>query len=137
MKHISTQKNKTVISCVVIGTIAAILISVILSAILVFIIQSKKTSDSVMPHLFAIRFISVMLGVLIGTQINNEKSLTEASLITGAYILILLCLGIMFFEGQFNQIVTGVIAGIGGGVLSCLIRLKSKKNKNHVYKVKR
>ena len=137
MKHISTQKNKTVISCVVIGTIAAILISVILSAILVFIIQSKKTSDSVMPHLFAIRFISVMLGALIGTQINNEKSLTEASLITGAYILILLCLGIMFFEGQFNQIVTGVIAGIGGGVLSCLIRLKSKKNKNHVYKVKR
>ena len=137
MKHISTQKNKTVISCVVIGTIAAILISVILSAILVFIIQSKKTSDSVMPHLFAIRFISVLLGALIGTQINNEKSLTEASLITGAYILILLCLGIMFFEGQFNQIVTGVIAGIGGGVLSCLIRLKSKKNKNHVYKVKR
>ena len=137
MKHISTQKNKTVISCVVIGTIAAILISVILSAILVFIIQSKKTSDSVMPHLFAIRFISVMLGALIGTQINNEKSLTEASLITGAYILILLCLGIMFFEGQFNQIVTGVLAGIGGGVLSCLIRLKSKKNKNHVYKVKR
>ena len=137
MKHISTQKNKTVISCVVIGTIAAILISVILSAILVFIIQSKKTSDSVMPHLFAIRFISVLLGALIGTQINNEKSLTEASLITGAYILILLCLGIMFFEGQFNQIVTGVLAGIGGGVLSCLIRLKSKKNKNHVYKVKR
>lgn len=137
MKHISTQKNKTVISCVVIGTIAAILISVILSAILVFIIQSKKTSDSVMPHLFAIRFISVMLGALIGTQINNEKSLAEASLITGAYILILLCLGIMFFEGQFNQIVTGVLAGIGGGVLSCLIRLKSKKNKNHVYKVKR
>ena len=137
MKHISTQKNKTVISCVVIGTIAAILISVILSAILVFIIQSKKTSDSVMPHLFAIRFISVLLGALIGTQINNEKSLAEASLITGAYILILLCLGIMFFEGQFNQIVTGVLAGIGGGVLSCLIRLKSKKNKNHVYKVKR
>ena len=137
MKHISTQKNKTVISCVVIGTIAAILISVILYAILVFIIQSKKTSDSVMPHLFAIRFISVMLGALIGTQINNEKSLTEASLIPGAYILILLCLGIMFFEGQFNQIVTGVLASIGGGVLSCLIRLKSKKNKNHVYKVKR
>ena len=137
MKHISTQKNKTVISCVVIGTIAAILISVILSAILVFIIQSKKTSDSVMPHLFAIRFISVLLGALIGTQINNEKSLAEASLITGAYILILLCLGIMFFEGQFNQIVTGVLASIGGGVLSCLIRLKSKKNKNHVYKVKR
>lgn len=137
MKHISAQKNKTVIFGVVIGTIAAILLSVILSAILVTMIQSKKTSDSVTPQLFAIRFISVMVGCLIGTQINYEKCFIETLLITGAYILILLCLGIMFFDGQFHQIATGVLASIGGGVLSCLFRLKSMKNKNQVYKTKR
>lgn len=82
---------------------------------------------------------ALLLGSVTGSLVAIMKwkgsPFAAAGLASLAYILCLLCIGIVSFEGKFDNMMVTVLLIMGGCVSSCLLRMK-KNNKNTHSKVR-
>lgn len=119
------------IKAAVIGSVCALVITAVLTALLSVFTLNGSIGESGMGYaIFAIRLISVAVGGLIGTGISEEKMLPIVGVVTAGYLAALVAIGIALFNGSFNQFGSGLLSAVLGGAAAGAIQLKPKKNKH-------
>lgn len=138
------KKNKrratgsTVTAGVVIGIASALAISLLMSLTLTsFAINGSISEDSIGIYIFAIRMISTLLGGLIGTGITKGRYIPVIGLITGGILVVLLGWGIVFYDGRFQNVGSGVVSVLIGGVAVVILKLRPTKKRGRAVRITR
>ena len=122
----------------IIGFVVSVVISVVATALFANLALNGKLEDRLAGTVvFIVRLISVAGGGLIGTGVSKEKNLTVVGCVSGAYLLTLLAVGIVLYDGSFNNFGSGLLSVLLGGVVAALIRLKPQKSNTHSRKRRR
>lgn len=120
---------KSTAVCVVIGVLVAFVISLLFSAGLTSLVSRESLKEyAVGGALFAVRAVSTLIGVLVGTGLCKEKQLPTSAMVTAGYLLLLIGWGIALYDGAFQRIWMGVLSVLLGGAAGLLFRIKSKIN---------
>lgn len=126
------------LSAAVIGGVIAIIISIGISMLAANLLLNGRIGETAVGILtFVARLLSVVLGCLIGTNLHKEKCIQTVAVICAVYLIVLIAMGIILFDGSFHQFGAGLLSVIAGGAIACLIKLRPKKNKNHAVRVHR
>ncbi len=116
---------------IVLGVGSSMLITLLLTAGLAALIIGGKLQETTSGVVVAvIRTIAVFFGALITTGIKRDKVLQNTGIVTGAYILIILGLGIILYDGSFYSFGLGLLSVLIGSVAAYLIRIKPNKRKH-------
>ena len=117
-------------AAIVCGIITALLLSVILSVLIVnLVLQGSMRENIISGVVFVIRTISVLSGALICGILLKRDYLKLTGIIAVGYLIILIGMGIVFFDGSFKNFVTGAISVLIGAVVAVLILLRPKGNR--------
>ncbi len=135
---IASSKNKSIAFGASIGIGIAMILSVMLSAGATSLVMKGSIQESAFSiFAFFVRAIAILVGALIGTQLIKEKCLLTIGIIALGYLILLLALGIVVYDGSFRGFGMGVISVITGGAIGCIVRLKSQNRSRRVGKTKR
>ncbi len=135
--RLTTTSNRTATIGILVGIIAAFIISLILVAVTTGLITGNKLNEESSNWIvFVVRAIAVLIGVLIGSGIVKEKHIITIGVIVAGYLALLLGLGIVMFDGAFKNFWNGLISALIGGVAGYLIRLKSQNKPRKARKIK-
>lgn len=130
--HIASSAKVTEAPAIVIGIVAASIISVLLTVGLTSLIMNGTVGESATgPYIFLIRTVATGIGCLVGTMLMKGKYLLIAGAIALGYLAVLVGMGIVLYEGSFNNILSGALSVLLGGVLACLVVLKPLKKSKH------
>lgn len=130
-KNIS--KSMTTGVCSGIGI--ALLISMLLTSGLTSLIINEKTGEGVNGmFVFVIRALSVFLGGIIATGIYQEKNLPVIGFTALGYLVILLGLGIVLYDGSFKNFGIGIVSVLVGALIAWAIRLRPKTKSKYLKK---
>ena len=133
MKKMTLGKKQLVSSggAIAVGVGISVLITLLLTAGLAALIISSKLQELTVGIIVAlIRAIAVFLGVMITTKIKQDKILQSTGIVAGLYVLIILGLGIVLYDGSFNSLGIGLLSILVGGLAAYLIRIKPNKRKH-------
>jgi len=137
-KHTSTADRHSLLYATGIGVAISTTISIILTAILTSLVMSGSIQEgSANTLIFLIRTISVLAGCLVGTSIKKEKCLPVIGAITLGYLIILIGVGITFYNGSFQHFGSSVLSIVIGGLVTHLIQLRPKTNRKYAAKYNR
>ena len=115
-----TRQSVTVV--IVTGTIIALVLSALLSVILTTLMLNGRLQEgSTGPIVLVIRMISIFAGAIIGGTLLKEKYLLQVSLTALSYILVLIGIGIVFYDEGIKGILSGVVSVVVGSVVALLI----------------
>lgn len=125
LKISKTDRSHT--SAIMTGTIVALLLSVLLTALMGNIILSGHLSEkTVTAGVFVTRSISVLVGSLIGASMLKQHYLKIVSIISAVYFITLIGTGIVFFNGSFQNFLLGLVSVLIGGAVGLLLLLMPK-----------
>ena len=134
----ATKGSKTMTNGVIIGTAVATAISFLLSMGLTSLIGKGSVPENGSGvYIFLIRSLSVLLGSLLSTAIIKEKNLQTIGIVTAAYLIILLGIGIVAYNGSFHNFGIGLLSVLAGGGIACIIKVIPQKKKYHIPKIKK
>ena len=126
--------GQSLTSSLIVGVIAASLLSVLLTALLSsFVLNGRVSEGSADVIIFLIRAVSLLAGILIAAAIYKQKYLPLVGFTALGYLLALLGTGIVFFDGSFKQFLSGVASVLVGGILSLLILTRPKSRRSIKY----
>ena len=135
--HLPGKTNSTMTMGVLIGTVVSLLMSFVLVSVTANLITGNKIpEESARWIVFFTRAISVLVGVMIGTGLTKEKLLITVGAILGSYLLFLMGLGIVIYNGSFQNFWTGILSVLIGGAAGWLIRLKLQNKPRRARKMK-
>lgn len=124
----TARGNHSVTLSIVIGIVAALVVTFLLTGGLTSLLISGKLSEKTTGiPVFAIRMISVLLGGLIGSGYSKGRYLQVIALIALGYMVALLGLGMIVYNGIFHNLGIGILSVFVGGVIACLMKLKPKR----------
>lgn len=136
--HTANANGNAFIRGITIGTVIAAAISFLLSMGLTSLIAKGSISESSPGvYIFIIRSLSVLAGCLLATWIVKEKNLQIIGIVSCLYLLILLGVGIIMYDGSFHNFGLGLLSVILGGGIACIIKLIPQKKKYHLPKFKK
>ena len=128
----------TVSAGVGIGIAAALTISLLMSLVLTSLaINGSISEDSIGIYIFAIRMISTLLGGLVGTGVTKGRYIPVIGLITGGVLVVLLGWGIVFYDGRFQNVGSGVISVLIGCVAVVILKLFPTPKRGRVARITR
>ena len=132
------QGGNTFITGIGIGAAVAIILSALLTAALAGLIGNGKLAErAVDVSLPIIRFLSVLIGGLIGTSVSKEKVLPVIGGVSLGYLILLIALGIAIYDGSFHGFGLGVLS-VGIGALAVTgIRLKANSKQKHRVRIRK
>ena len=133
--HLSAGKNKSMVLCVGVGLLTALVISVALTLGLTSLVQNGTLSENGSLGVFLIRVIATFIGGLLGAGLADKRFLPVIGTIWAGYLLVLLGTGVILFDGTFHQFWQGVLSTAIGAAIALLIKLKpqSKSKKTIRY----
>ena len=130
--------GRSLTSAIIVGVIAASLLSILLTALLSsFVLNGRISEGSTDIIIFLIRAVSLMAGTLIAAAIYKQKYLSLVGFTVLGYLLVLLGTGIVFFDGSFNRFLSGVASILVGGIVSLLILTRPKSQSRRPIKYNR
>ena len=123
-KKISLDK---IMKKTVIGASVSMLVTLILIAIWTTLINTGLISISKMDYyVICTLLVSAVIGSIVGAAKTNQKKM-HISLLTGVlYLLLLLSITAIFFEGQYYGIGVSTLAIISGCVAALLVGVKGE-----------
>lgn len=131
-QHIIAKRSCSLTKSAFIGILCAILVSALLTAGLAGLTINGNLNETMSKAgVFLTRAVSVLLGALLGTGLGKSKYLQIIGIVVLGYLLLLIGIGIIMFDGSFQKFVLGVISVMTGGAAACLIRLKPQKTRRH------
>lgn len=130
-KTYTNQKgNHTVPVAVAFGLGVSLLVTVLLSAALTSMVTKGTLQlENLQFIIFMIRAIAVTVGAIITTGLRNGKVLLNIAIVCAAYLVILISVTIIFYNGMFQNLGGGLLSVLAGGAAACLIRLKPEKRR--------
>lgn len=130
--HIASSAKITEVPAIVIGIVAATIISVLLTVGLTSLIMNGTIGEvTTGPYIFIIRTVASAIGCLVGTTLMKGKYLFIAGAIALGYLAVLVGMGIILYDGSFNNILSGAVSVLLGGVIACVAVLKPLKKSKH------
>lgn len=112
---------------IVIGTFSAIGITLAFAAILASMIVNEQIGiNSLQYCIFVITTISALAGSVTAGKYTNEKPAISCGIAALIYGLILMFVGILFFDGGFKGVWTSLISIVIGCLFACTICLRKK-----------
>ena len=136
--RVTSSRKITEVPAVVIGVVAATIISVLLTAGLTSLIMNGMVSETAAgPYVFVIGMIASAIGCLIGMILMKGKYLIIAGSAALGYLAVLIGLGIVLYEGSFKNMLSTVVSVLLGGVIACLLVLKPLKKPKHTGRYRR
>ena len=125
--------SRSMATGVSVGIGIALLISVLLTSGLTSLVINGNTSENGSEvFVFAIRTLSIFLGGIIATGIYQEKNLPVIGFTAMGYLVVLLGLGIVLYDGSFQHFGSGILSVLVGGLLSCAIKMKPKAKSKYL-----
>lgn len=120
-----------ILPAAIIGTLSAVGVSVFVMLVQPFLIFGEYLKpDSIQILATATQLIAVFAGTFIAISIVNDKRYIVAALCSGIFILILLCTGLLFFDGLTSWAIAGVLGSVTGAGCAVLLRQRKKGAKN-------
>lgn len=135
--HLSIGKNKNMVICIVSGLLAALLISVIFTIGLTSLIEKGELSENGFFGVFLTRLIATVVGGLLSAGLADKKLLPTIIATSAAYLLVLLGVGIVLFDGSFYKLWIGVLSVAIGAVVALLIKLKPQTSRKKPVRIAR
>lgn len=130
--HTASTGKTAEVTAIVIGVVAALIISALLSVGLTSIIINGTVSEvTAGSYAFIIRTVASGVGCLIAAMLLNGKHLLIVTATALGYLAILVGMGIILYEGSFNNILSGVVSVLLGGAIACIAVLKPLKKSKH------
>lgn len=124
--HLSGEKSKNVLTSIGVGLLVALVITIFLTTVLTSLVQNKKIDEKEIISVFLIRFIATLIGGMSGTVSSDKKLLPIIGGISAIYLLILVGVGIVLFDGVISKLWLGALSVAFGGAIVLLIRVKSQ-----------
>jgi len=138
MKSNKISAKRTVPMAAAVGIVTGVGISIILTAALTsLVLNGRIGNNGEVVALFVIRGLSMLIGGLLGGMIAKEKYLQIVGIITLGYLVTLVGIGIVFFDGSFRNLLDGVISVLLGSVTSFLILQRPKRRRHSAVKFSR
>ena len=131
------QKNSAPItSCVCVGTAVSVVLSVILSLLVTSLtLKGSIGEDKVNFYVWLTRLLSVLLGSLIASGMSKKIGIPIIGAVSACYLLILLSVGILFYDGGVHRFGSGFISVLVGGLAASAIRLIPQNRAKYVTKL--
>lgn len=113
-----------------VGAVVSLIFSLILAMIIAAFIVNERIGEGAIKYISPIiALIATMAGCVVATRLVGEK-LAIVSGFTGiVYILILIGIGILFFDGGFHNLWTSVLSIAVGCAISCTICIRGNRSK--------
>ena len=125
------------VTCVGIGTLVSLIISVLLSVVLTSLIGKGSLNENQLLDVFLIRMIAVLIGGILGAEISNQKPLPVIGVISAAYLLVLLAIGILLFNGSIRNFGISVLSVFAGMIGALVIKLKPQRIRKKATRIAR
>ena len=121
-KHKMLKIRSSLITTSLIGVVVALLLSTLFIALFSNLILNGAISDSnTRWFVFLSRGIGLFVGTLMAGAILREQYLKLAGLVLAGYLLILVGIGIIFYDGSFKGFASGVTSLALGSVIAFVI----------------
>lgn len=128
-KHAIKDRNQSIVTCIGIGLVASVIISLILIIAVTSLIQKGKLNENGNLGVFIIRTVAALIGSLLGAGLSQKKVLPVIGSIAGGYFFVLLSVGLLFLDGSFSNVWQGLVSVVIGGALACIIKLKPQRSR--------
>ena len=135
--YLSFGKNENMLSCIAAGLFASLVVSVVLMIGLTCLIEKGKLNDNEYLAVFITRLIATIAGGLLSARLAEKKLLLNVVTTSAAYLLVLLSVGIVLFDGVFDKFWIGVLSVVIGVVIVLLIKLKPQTNRKKLTRTAR
>ncbi len=117
--------NRSFATNILLGVAAALIISFALSALLTSLVMSGKIEEARGSFfIFGIRLLSVMVGCLVSTALIKEKHLPVVGCAAAGYLIVIVGMGIVFYDSSFQNFLSGVLSVLAGAIAAMLIKLR-------------
>lgn len=122
------KQNSALIKQPVIGVVISVMVTVLLSAIVSWLIANDKIEMEAMDFsALVVRLLAALIGCAVAAR--GEKGLIKAVIAAIGYLVILVCINALFFDGRFTGILGGVIAvAIGCAAAVIVNNLPKRRN---------
>ena len=129
--------NRSTISAIGIGVAISAILTGALSALLTSLVINGTTSENNAGiFVFMIRAISVLLGCLAGSSLVEGKMLITIGCTALGYLILLLAIGIIAYDGSFENFIGGAGSVLSGGLASCIIKLGGQRKTKPIARYK-
>lgn len=109
------------------GALLAVAISLAFALLIPFSVLSGMVDmNAAIVMIPAVQGISAFLGAVIAGKLTQNNKLLSVGVVSGVYIAILICTGLLFFDGLGEGVVIGILSVIIGSAVAILILNKRK-----------
>ena len=137
-KTLQTQKEMSMSRAAVIGIAICIVISLLAGAGLTSMVLGETISEANMHYYtFGVLFIACFLGVLIAAKLAGGKYAVVAGIVAGVYLLLLLAVAILLFDGMFSGVIgkgVSILLGAGAACAICIRKGNGKKGRKRAFR---
>ncbi len=126
--------KKSMLFCIGMGLVTALSISAVLTIGLTSLIQNGKLNENGMAGVFIIRVIATLAGGLLAAGLSDKKFLPVIGAVSAGYLVFLLGIGIVWFDGSFHKLWQGILSVGIGTAIACLTRLKPQRTRRKVFR---
>lgn len=130
MAKSKTIQSSTITSCVIGGAIAVLLTALQSGIVSVFILNGYLDINILGIVALIIQLISAFFGVMIGVKITANNKILAGAFTAAGYYLVLLCCGLLFFDGIKGSALIGLISCAIGYLLALLLNSKGKTSRH-------
>lgn len=131
-RHRAAARNNTVIASVAVGVIAGMLTVILLSLLLTsLVVNGSIGEDKTGAYISVIRSFGCFTGCMLSTAFAKKQYLLVTGLTAAAYLVVLLAVGIVFYDGSFVHFGNGLLMTVIGCAAACMIRLKPPSKRKH------
>lgn len=128
IKRKNSKRSWSVVASVGVGLILSILLSLAGAMLLTALIDKEAINQlSIDIPLVVIYMIAAFSGSYLSGKIAGENKQYIPLIIGAVYLVLLLSIKFMFFNGAFNNITTGLISILFAVILSNLLVIRTKQ----------
>lgn len=121
---ITKGKGHSTTSSILIGIGVSLVLSLLLSLLLTSLtVNGSITEDNGNLLVSAVRGLSVLIGSLIGAGIEKGKYIPVIGITSLGYLLVIMGVGILFYDGGFHGFGSGVISVLIGACVACILKI--------------
>jgi len=125
-------------SAIAVGVVVAVLLSVLFSVVVTSLVLKNRLHESTVGAVvFIIRLISVLAGALVAGVIKKGRYLQITGITTLTYLIMLIALGVVMYDGSFHNFISGALSALLGGAVALLIQQRPKSGRHKTAKYSR
>ena len=131
--RVSTKFRSSIATGCITGVVTALAVSALLTALQSGLIGSNKIGEGITSAvIFMIRVLSVTAGCYLAATVTKSHTLPVVGITAVTYLLLLTGIGIAAFDGSLKNFGSGMLSALVGGVIPCIIKLKTPKKSRKV-----